>query len=459
MSIPSEDTIAAIATPPGRGGIGIIRLSGSKALEIGETLSNKNLTPRYAHFAQFKLSEQFIDEGLILFFPAPNSFTGEDVIELQGHGGPVVQKMLMEACLKLGARMAAPGEFSQRGFLNDRMDLAQAEAIADLIDAGTEAGVRAANRSLQGVFSKSIDNLQEKLTHIRVFIEAAIDFPEEEIDFIGESDILEQILSAQKSIENLLEEARHGVLVQEGARIAIIGRPNAGKSSLLNLLARKEIAIVTDIAGTTRDAIEQHIDLDGIPVTFVDTAGLNDAPDQVEKIGIERTKLKAEDADIILFVFDACAHSELLRKDLSVSGFLDTSEILGSYESILATERPVIYVANKIDLIEKPVFDKSICCISATQEQGLTELIQAIKSHLNLSEREPQFSARARHVNALQQCLKQTKDALISYNSHQNAELLAEDLRHSQKYLSDITGDLSADDLLGEIFSSFCIGK
>lgn len=456
MSFPSEDTIAAIATPPGRGGIGIIRLSGPKALEIGQALSDKTLKARYASFAQFKLQDQLIDEGLVLFFPGPHSFTGEDVIELQGHGGPVVQKMLIEACLTLGARMANPGEFSQRGFLNDRMDLAQAEAIADLIDAGTEAGVRAANRSLQGVFSNSVNRLQEALTDIRVFIEAAIDFPEEEIDFIGESDILEQIASAKSQIEDLLVEAKRGVLLQEGARIAIIGRPNAGKSSLLNQLARKEIAIVTEIAGTTRDAIEQHIDLDGIPVTFVDTAGLNDSPDQVEKIGIERTKLKAEDADIILFVFDASVHAQQPDGNLSAS-------ILGDYKHILDSHaqkhRPVIYVANKMDLIEVPPFDPSICCISATKEQGITKLIERIKNQLNVNEKEPEFSARARHVDALQQCLNQTEDALLNYNQHQNAELLAEDLRHSQKHLSNITGDLSADDLLGEIFSNFCIGK
>lgn len=459
----SNDTIAAIATPPGRGGIGIIRLSGPKALEIGQFLSNKELTPRYAHFSQFKLNNQFIDEGLVLFFPGPNSFTGEDVIELQGHGGPVVQKMLIEACLELGARMANPGEFSQRGFLNDRMDLAQAEAIADLIGAGTEAGVRAANRSLQGVFSNSINLLQEKLTHIRVFIEAAIDFPEEEIDFIGESDILDQITSAQEKIETLLKEAKRGVLIQEGARIAIIGRPNAGKSSLLNQLARKDIAIVTDIAGTTRDAIEQQIDLDGLPVTFVDTAGLNDSPDQVEKIGIEKTKLSAEDADIILFVFDVSLHPELLNQNISDPEILRQADTLGSYlgkyAGILETDRPIIYVANKVDLVEKPALDDSICGVSATKEQGIIELILKIKNQLNLDEREPEFSARTRHVDALQLCLRQTEEALVNYNSHQSAELLAEDLRHSQKHLSEITGDLSADDLLGEIFSSFCIGK
>ena len=450
----SGDTIAAIATPPGKGAVGIIRLSGPKALDIGTALTSKTkLKPRYAHFAQFTLEQVFIDEGLILFFPGPHSFTGEDVVELQGHGGPVVQKMLLEACLKLGARMANPGEFSQRGFLNDRMDLSQAEAIADLIDAGTEAGVRAAHRSLQGVFSNRIDALQEELTQIRVFIESAIDFPEEEIDFIGESDILDQIASAKSRIEELLIEAKRGVLVQEGARIAIIGRPNAGKSSLLNQLARKDIAIVTEIAGTTRDAIEHYIDLDGIPATFVDTAGLNDSPDQVEKIGIQWTQLKAEDADILLFVFDASLHPDVCK------GELPAADILGDYQQILDTDKPVIYVANKIDLINDANFDQTVCPVSATREQGISELIQTIRATLNLDEREPEFSARTRHVSALQNCLNQTEEALTHYRCHHNAELMAEDLRHSQKHLSEITGGFSADDLLGEIFSSFCIGK
>lgn len=452
----TNSTIAAIATPPGRGGIGIIRLSGSKSKQIAEELSRKELKPRYAHFAQFKNNERFIDEGLAIFFPTPNSFTGEDVVELQGHGGPVVQKMLLEACLELGARMAIQGEFSQRAFLNDRMDLAQAEAIADLIDAGTEAGVRAANRSLQGIFSNEVNQLQELLTHIRIFIEAAIDFPEEEIDFIGESDILQRIQAAKTQLEQLLEEAKRGVLISEGARIAIIGRPNAGKSSLLNLLARKEVAIVTDIAGTTRDAIEQQIDLDGFPVTFVDTAGLNDDPDQVEKIGIQRSIEKAKDADIILFVFDANQYKKGAKTDQKIS------DILGDYSEVLNTNRPVIYVANKIDLVatenNQPLNDTSIQ-ISATKATGIDSLTKSIKEQLNLNEREPQFSARTRHVEALQQCLSKIDEGLSQYDQHQTAELLAEDLRLAQQELSAITGDMSADDLLGEIFSSFCIGK
>lgn len=450
MPINTDNTIAAIATPPGRGGIGIIRLSGDKAKKIGEQLSGLAFKPRYAHYARFHLEDAFIDEGLVLFFPGPNSFTGEDVVELQGHGGPQVQKMLLDACLSLGARLANPGEFSQRAFLNDRMDLTQAEAIADLIDAGTETAVRTANRSLQGVFSEKINELQEQLTHIRVFIEAAIDFPEEEIDFIGESDILDQINAAQNSLQELLIEARQGQLIREGARIAIIGRPNAGKSSLINQLARQEVAIVTDIAGTTRDTLEASIDLKGIPVTFIDTAGLNQDPDQVEKIGIERTFAKADDADILLFVFDAVTDTGDNLKT-----------ILGEYADILDTDKPIIYLANKTDLnsIKTDVKNKSVLAVSAKTGEGIDQLIDQIKTALDLTEQEPSFSARTRHVQSLNACLEQIKEAVTTFNTHKTAELLAEDMRQAQKYLSEITGDFRADDLLGEIFSNFCIGK
>ena len=448
MPLKTEDTIAAIATPPGRGGIGIIRLSGTQAKDIAETICSIELTPRQALFARFHHKQVLIDEGLVIYFPAPRSFTGEEVVELQGHGGAVVQKMLMEACLALGARMANPGEFSQRAFLNDRLDLTQVEAIADLIDAGTEAGVRAANRSLQGVFSKQVTELQDRLTHIRVFIEAAIDFPEEEIDFIEQSDIVEQIASARDSVEQLLVEAQKGLLVREGARVTIIGRPNAGKSSLLNQLARRDVAIVTHIAGTTRDVIEQSVDLDGVPVTFIDTAGLNDRPDGVERIGIERTILRAKEADLLVFLFDV---SEYQGQSMD--------EILGDYASILKTNIPVVYAANKIDIQPEAVFNANIVPLSAKTGLGIDALVQAIKASLNLNEREPEFSARSRHVDALKKCLEQIKSGLSAFAKHQTAELLAEDLRQSQGFLSAITGDLSADDLLGEIFSGFCIGK
>ena len=452
-SLKDHDTIAAIATAAGRGGIGIIRLSGELSLSIAEHLSGKKLQPRFAHFCQFKNKHGFLDEGLAIYFPAPNSFTGEDVVELQIHGGPLVLQLMLEACLDLDARQALPGEFSQRAFLNDKLDLTQVEAIADLIDAGTKAGVRAANRSLQGVFSQQVHTLQEQINQIRIFIEAALDFPEEEIDFIADSDILEQVASARSSLQQLLDEAQKGLLLKEGARIAIVGRPNAGKSSLLNLLARQEVAIVSDIAGTTRDSIEQSIDIAGAPVTFIDTAGLNDQPDQIEKIGIDRTLSKAKDADILLFIFDA---------NKQFGGTI--SDILGDFSGILNTERPILFVANKSDLLKEDakktvVEGQNLIRISTKTSEGLDELIQSITQLLHLDEREPQFSARLRHTQALTKCLEMVETGLGGFDEHKSGELLAEDLRLSQLYLSEITGDLSADDLLGKIFSGFCIGK
>jgi len=451
--IKDHDTIAAIATAPGRGGIGIIRLSGKLSLSIAEQLSSKKLQPRFAHFCQFKNDNGLLDEGLAIYFPAPNSFTGEDVVELQIHGGPLVLQLTLEACLNLNARQALPGEFSQRAFLNDKLDLTQVEAIADLIDAGTKAGVRAANRSLQGIFSQQVHALQEHINQIRIFIEAAIDFPEEEIDFIADSDIIDQIVNARSAIQALLNEAQRGLLLKEGARIAIIGRPNAGKSSLLNLLARQEIAIVSDVAGTTRDSIEQPIDIGGAPVTFIDTAGLNDQPDQIEKIGIDRTLTKAKDADILLFIFDA-----------STLAGASISDVLGDFSDILNTDKPILFVANKLDLLEQDgspsaIEDQTLINISAKTSAGLDELIQSITHILHLDEREPQFSARIRHTQALSKCLEMIETGLIGFEEHQSGELLAEDLRLSQLFLSEITGDLSADDLLGKIFSGFCIGK
>jgi tRNA modification GTPase len=448
-----QDTIAAVATAPGRGGIGIVRLSGKNALAIAQELSGKTLRPRFAHFSRFHLNDELIDEGLAIYFPAPHSFTGEDVVELQVHGGPLVLRLLLEACLTLGARQALAGEFSQRAFLNDKLDLTQVEAIADLIDAGTTAAVRAANRSLQGFFSQQVNSVQDQLNETRIYVEAAIDFPEEEIDFIADSDVLERINNTSETIQALLEEAQRGLLIKEGARIAIIGRPNAGKSSLLNLLARQDVAIVSDIAGTTRDSIEQSIDIGGAPVTFIDTAGLNDQPDQIEKIGIDRTLSKAQDADILLFLFDA-----------STQTGEDLSRILGDYANILETNKPMLFVANKMDLIDPDALPVSIShqtlvSVSAKTGKGLDRLIDEITRLLNLDEREPQFSARTRHVQALTKCHQVIHKGLEAYSEHRSGELLAEDLRLAQQHLSEITGNLSADDLLGKIFAGFCIGK
>ena len=379
------------------------------------------------------------------------------MVELQGHSGPVVQRMLLEACLQHGAQIARPGEFSQRAFLNDRMDLTQAEAIADLIDAGTEAAVRAANRSLEGVFSRRIHELQESLTHIRIFVEAALDFPDEDLDFIANSDIPEQLQKTLEQTQLLVAEARRGCLVREGVRIAIVGRPNAGKSSLLNQLAQRDIAIVTDIAGTTRDTIEQSVDISGVPVTLVDTAGLNDQPDTIEQLGIERTIRSAENADILIFLYE-----------ISEAKVNKVSQILGDYTNVIEsanqTNRPVIYVANKVDLNPTASLAQFPGCsptlgLSATLGTGIPELLGTIKSVLELDSREPEFSARSRQLQSLKAAQQALETGQSGFDQHQSPELLAEDLRLCQKYLSEITGSHTADDLLGDIFSSFCIGK
>lgn len=457
MSHTEADTIAAVATAPGRGGIGIIRLSGKEALRIGSEICTKPLSPKIANFSFFQHQNDKIDEGIAIYFPGPKSFTGEDVVELQAHGGPTVLKMLMSACTDLGARAARPGEFSERAFLNDRMDLTQAEAIADLIDAGTEAAARAATRSLDGAFSRQINLLQTRLNELRVFVEAAIDFPEEEIDFLQDQALIKRIEDFQHLLSDTIQEARRGALINEGARIAILGRPNAGKSSLMNLLARKDIAIVTDIAGTTRDSIEQQIDIQGVPVTLIDTAGLNDAPDQIEAIGIERSRTQAENADLLLVLFDSSSLN--LEPDHKGS----QEKLLGDYASILNTNKPVIYVANKIDLsglaagVQEAASD--VIGLSATTGAGLDALMETIKTTLDLGTSEPAFSARSRHLDSLKKAQTELNDSVKSFGENASGELFAEDLRKVQTLLSEITGAMSADDLLGEIFSNFCIGK
>lgn len=452
MGPSDQDTIAAIATAPGKGGVGIIRLSGKDALNIANNICHRPLEPKQAAFRVFSARDAKIDEGIALYFPGPKSFTGEDVVELQAHGGPVVLKMLVEACVEFGARPARPGEFSERAFLNDRMDLTQAEAIADLIDAGTQTAARAASRSLDGAFSKKVNALQEKLTELRVFVESAIDFPEEEIDFLQDEELGQRITEFQKMMSATIKEARRGALVNEGAKIAIVGRPNAGKSSLMNSLARRDIAIVTEIAGTTRDSIEQQIEISGIPVTLVDTAGLNDSPDQVEKIGIERSRFQAKDADLLVVLFD------------SQNSMPESAEkLLGQYADVITDNKPTLYVGNKIDLsgwTSGPQSDNhEILGISARTGEGIQALIQSIKTCLDLGSEEPAYSARSRHITSLRKSSVELNQAIERFNSHVSGELFAEDLRIVQLELSEITGSLTADDLLGEIFSNFCIGK
>ncbi|TVP92209.1 MAG: tRNA uridine-5-carboxymethylaminomethyl(34) synthesis GTPase MnmE [Pseudomonadaceae bacterium] len=455
MNHTTLDTIAAIATPPGQGGVGIVRLSGPQALIIGQQLAGLTPRPRHAHYGPFSAKGQVLDQGLTLYFPGPHSFTGEDVLELHGHGGPVVMDLLLKACLDAGARLARPGEFSERAFLNDKLDLAQAEAIADLIEASSEQAARNAVHSLQGAFSQRVNDLTEALIALRIYVEAAIDFPEEEIDFLADGHVLAELQQVRKRLRQVQREAGQGVLLRDGMTVVIAGRPNAGKSSLLNALAGKDSAIVTDIAGTTRDILREHIHIDGMPLHIVDTAGLRDTNDVVEKIGVERALAALADADRILLVIDA-TESEANDPDQLWPEFLQ--------------HRPdpakTTLIFNKADLsgdavgLQTAADGRVKLHLSARQGLGIDLLRDHLKACMGFEQTaESLFSARRRHLEALQQA----SDFLD--HGHQQltvlgaGELLAEDLRLAQQALGEITGAFSADDLLGRIFSSFCIGK
>jgi len=435
----SQDTIAAIATPPGKGGVGVIRLSGPLAHQIGEKLSGKKLPARQAVYAHFKdQQEQLIDSGLALFFAEPKSFTGEDVVELQGHGGPVIQDLLLKEAITLGARQARAGEFSERAFLNDKIDLAQAEAIADLIDSSTAQAAKGAMRSLQGEFSNKINGLLKKLIYLRMYVEAAIDFPEEEIDFLADEKIRNSIEQLQNSLATTIQQAGQGAILRHGLKLVIAGKPNAGKSSLLNALSGHEAAIVTDIAGTTRDIVRETIDIDGLPVHIIDTAGLRDSDDAVEKIGIERAHKAMQDADHILLLIDA---TNPIIEDVSVSKSKQT------------------IVFNKIDLLTEPL-DQDGIVISAINGDGVDQLKEHIKLLAGYQlENETIFTARRRHITALEQARDAVYRGLDQLKRYNAGELLADELLQAQQYLNEITGEFTADDLLGEIFSGFCIGK
>ena len=452
----NEDTIAAIATAPGRGGVGIIRLSGKHALSIGETICQKNLTPRYAHYSKF-IDEKgsILDSGLALFFPAPHSFTGEDVVELQAHGGPVVLDLILRTIFTLQCRPARAGEFSERAFLNDKMDLTQAEAIADLINSTTEASARNATASLQGAFSQEIHELVNRVIALRVYVEAAIDFPEEEIDFLADGKVLSQLDALLEQTDAIYHEARQGTLVQEGMKLVIAGKPNAGKSSLLNQLAGHDSAIVTPIEGTTRDVLREHIQIDGMPLHIVDTAGLRESTDLVEREGIRRAWQEMESADRILLVVDATS------ADVSRSANSLWPELAShSLQNI-----PVTLVHNKCDLAGEPTGLSSevageVIALSAKTGQGVETLRQHLKQCMGFTEGSAgRFSARRRHLVSIDKArssLETGRQQLLGNNA---GELLAEDLRMCQEALGEITGTFSSDDLLGEIFSSFCIGK
>ncbi|MEO8410236.1 MAG: tRNA uridine-5-carboxymethylaminomethyl(34) synthesis GTPase MnmE [Propionivibrio sp.] len=444
---PEPETIAALATPPGRGGIGIIRLSGSDLAPLAGALCGKQPPPRQATVASFRAADDsLIDRGLLLHFPAPHSFTGEDVLEVHGHGGPVILQMLLARCLDLGARLAEPGEFTRRAYLNGKLDLAQAEAVIDLIDASTVAAARSAVRSLHGDFSNEIHRLLEQLTELRALVEATLDFPDEEVDFLEAADAFGRLARLQQKLAEVVDRAQQGKLLQGGLHVVLAGLPNVGKSSLLNALAGDELAIVTPVAGTTRDIVRGSLQIEGIPLHIIDTAGLRDTDDAVESIGIARTWREIERADVVILLVDArtrvgAAEREILDK--------------------LPAHLPRIVVHNKIDLADshadrhaKP--DGVSISLSAKRGDGIDLLRQEILRIAGWHPTEDVFIARERHLRAL----AATRENLAAARQRlPQLELFAEELRLAQAALATITGEFSADDLLGEIFGRFCIGK
>ncbi|HUL47858.1 MAG TPA: tRNA uridine-5-carboxymethylaminomethyl(34) synthesis GTPase MnmE [Steroidobacteraceae bacterium] len=446
------ETIVAGATPPGRGGIGIVRLSGPKVPEIAAVMLGELPPPRHATFARFlDARREPIDAGLALFFPAPASYTGEHVLELHGHGGPLVIEALVTRALELGARRAQAGEFTQRAFLNDKLDLAQAEAIADLIDAGSREAVRAAMRSLQGEFSAMVRGLTEAVIDLRTYVEAAIDFPEEEIDFLADRELGERFQAVREHFAGVLESARQGRLLHEGMTVVIAGRPNAGKSSLLNRLAGYDAAIVTPIPGTTRDVVRERIAIDGMPLHVLDTAGLRHAGDRIEEEGMRRARAEIERADRVLFVIDALEDP--------------AAEAYREERARLPADVPVTLVLNKIDLaVGLPLTDTVTgpprLHVSALTGAGIGELRGHLKGCMGFQTVEGgAISARLRHLETLARARAHVEEAERQLTERRAGELVAEELRAAQTALNEITGEFTSDDLLGRIFSSFCIGK
>ncbi len=445
-----QDTIAAIATPPGLGGVGIVRISGPAVAAIAQQILGRLPQPRYAAFARFRdAADVVIDEGIALYFPAPNSFTGEDVLELQGHGGPVVMDLLLQRVVQLGARIARAGEFSQRAFLNEKLDLTQAEAIADLIESGTAAAARLAVRSLEGEFSRRVHELVEGLTRLRMYVEASIDFPEEEIDFLTDGKVSAHLQAIQEDLRKVRDSARTGRLLRDGMTLVIAGLPNAGKSSLMNALSGWEAAIVTEVPGTTRDLLRERIQIDGMPLHLIDTAGLRDSGDRVEQEGVRRAREEIARADRILWVFDG-------RADPQHAAFDPAS---------LPKDVPVTFVRNKIDLTDTTPGLKATdagpeLALSAATGAGMDLLRRHLMESMGYQgEQEGEFIARRRHLAALERATEHLRSGEAALCNGASGELLAEDLRQAQNALSEITGEFSSDDLLGEIFSSFCIGK
>ena len=468
-----HDPIAAIATAPGRGAVGIVRVSGKGLGVLVEAVCGRTLRPREATYLPFRDAVgQPIDQGLALFFPAPHSYTGEDVLELQAHGGPVVLQLLLARCLEAGAqahpatgqpalpglRVAQPGEFTERAFLNDKIDLAQAEAIADLIDASTTAAARSASRSLTGAFSHEIHALRDALIHLRMLVEATLDFPEEEIDFLRKADARGQLSNLKQTLSQVMQRARQGALLREGIKVVIAGQPNAGKSSLLNALAGAELATATPIAGTTRDKVQQTIQIEGVPLHIIDTAGLRDSDDEVERIGIARAWDEIAGADAVLFLHD------LARRDAMDYRAAD-AVIESTLDEKLPSSVPVIDVWNKVDCVpgaaQPASAGRAAVHLSARTGEGLDALRRILLEVAGWqSAPEGVYIARARHVQALRTVQQHLEEAAAQLDALGPAlDLLAEELRLAQNALSSITGEFSSDDLLGVIFSSFCIGK
>lgn len=447
----ASKTIAAISTAAGAGGIGVIRISGPLALKIGKKISGGELLPRIANFKSFKdLNGSLIDQGLILFFPAPNSFTGEDIIELQCHGGRVVTQSILNFCIKNGANLAEPGEFTKRAFLNNKIDLAQAESVADLINASTEEAALSAANSLSGKFSIEINNLLKHLIELRMYVEACLDFPEEDIDFINEGNVKDKLQNLSYTMINIMNAASQGQLLRDGISLVLVGQPNVGKSSLLNQLSGEDKAIVTDIPGTTRDAITIDINLNGIPLNLIDTAGLRETDDPIEKFGIDKTWLSLEKGHIALFL-------------------VDVGKGITDYEKSIVNRFPKemkrIWIYNKIDLIKtkakvEQINNDQIVYMSAKTGEGLSLLKKVILNTVgfegNVEGNQSKFMARKRHLEALEKVHQSIQRAQLNITS---AELIAEELTIAQQCLSSITGSFTSDDLLGEIFSKFCIGK
>jgi tRNA modification GTPase len=449
------DTIVAIATPPGRGGVGIVRISGPNSYSLGIKLSNLNhIKPRQAIYVPFFIDKEIVDQGIIIYFKAPHSFTGEDIIEIQAHGSPIVLDKIIKTCIGSGlARIANPGEFSERAFLNDKIDLAQAEAIADLISASSETAAKLAMRSLQGEFSKKITELADKIIYLRLYVEAAIDFPDEEIDFLADGKVSDMLSNIIQNLNVILKEAHCGAIIREGLNIVIAGSPNAGKSTLINYLAGRDVAIVTDIAGTTRDVMREHVIIDDLPLNIIDTAGIRESHDVIEQEGIKRALVEISRADLVLLITDI--------------NDKDSPATLNSYiQSKLPQNTPTIHVYNKIDTInnldktnfavtssEQPIY------ISAKSGTGVENLIAKIKNIVSFQPAEGQFLARRRHLEALDATKRLLLAGENALRTNLSGELLAEDLRLAHQELTKITGEFSADELLGAIFSSFCIGK